>query len=534
MNILSFHFGHDGSVTIIEGDQIVIHHQLERFSKLKHQYYPTVELFDKIKNLKINFDKVIVTSMAAGNMFPSLYFLKKYLNIDESKIIQIFQNEHHLFHAKCARHFFNYPKEAIYFIADGDGGSISLINNNDKFINGVEGTECESIYDETIELVHKYVNTNKQINLFTDKISLSRNLSLGKAYQKLVYELGLNFNEEGKAMALSSYGKFNNEIANNLVFNNNWNLNWMSNDFENYEPSNKFNRYMLNPNINHTEKNSKSLDFVKTFQIVFQHLFLEKIKKVDKKYKSLVLSGGCTQNILNNSFLKEQLSKNILADPFNGDFGISLGSALHYTNVKVKPLDHICSGFKPEVSLNQFKSKNISPQEVAEILVKEPVAIFSGKSEQGQRGLGFRSLLGNPLDKTILEKINRIKKREWYRPFACTVLEERAHEFFNVRPNEASPYMMFAYECRDQRLKSVSSVDNLSRIQTLNRSFHPKFYDLIKAFETISNLPIVLNTSLNLPGRVLCEDTNDLYFMMKNSSLKYCYLCDENKLLWIM
>ena len=77
MNILSFHMGHDGSVTILEGDQIVVHHQLERFNGLKNQFYPTVNLFDKIKNLNIKFDKVIITSMSTGKYIPMVYYLKK-------------------------------------------------------------------------------------------------------------------------------------------------------------------------------------------------------------------------------------------------------------------------------------------------------------------------------------------------------------------------------------------------------------------------------------------------------------------------
>ena len=533
MNILSFHMGHDGSVTILEGDQIVVHHQLERFNGLKNQFYPTVNLFDKIKNLNIKFDKVIITSMSTGKYIPMVYYLKKYLNIDASKVTEVFQNEHHLFHAECARHFFNYPKNAVYFISDGDGGHKVLQNNNNQFINGAGGSECESIYDEEVKPIFKYYNTNRHINLISDTISVSKNLSLGKAYQKLVLELGLGLNEEGKAMALSSHGKFNNDIANRLVFNGNWNLNLMSNIDESYDNRNKFNRFMLNPDDNHTARDSKSLDFAKTFQIVFQLLFLQKVKKINKKYELLVLSGGCAQNVLNNSFLRDELNKDILADPFNGDFGISLGAALHYTNVQVKPLKHICSGFDPILCLDNFESENVTPEDVAEILVNEPVAIFSGKSEQGQRGLGFRSLLGNPLDDKILNKINSIKKREWYRPFACTVLKEEASDLFEIKENVASPYMMFVFKCKDQRLKSVCSVDNYSRIQTLERQFNPKYYDLINAFKKLTGLPAVLNTSLNLPGRVLCEDTNDLYLMMRNSSLKYCYLSNENKLLWI-
>ena len=533
MNILSFHVGHDGSVTILEGDEIVVHHQLERFNGLKHQYNPTIELFDKIKSLKINFDKVIITSMSGGNNVPLILFLKQYLNIDYQKIVEVYQTEHHIFHAECARHFFNYPKNTIYFIADGDGASKALINEKNKYINGAEALECESVYDEDLKPIYKYYNTDRYITLSNDKMSLSKNISLGKAYQLLTRELGLNLNEEGKAMALSSYGKFDENILNHLIFRDNWNSNLLSSDNNSHEYSNIFNRYMLNPNENHTAKDSKSLDFVKTFQEAFQLLFLHKIKKINKQYDNIVLSGGCTQNILNNSFLKSKIDKNIMADPFNGDFGISLGSALHYTKLKVKPLKHICSGFTSEIDLHKFKSKNISPQEVAKILVDEPVAIFSGKSEQGQRGLGFRSLLGNPLDKLIIDKINKIKRREWYRPFACTVLEEYAPDLFEIDKNETSPYMMFVYKSKDERLKNVCSVDNYSRIQTLNKKFHHKYYDLISAFNSLTHCPAVLNTSLNLPGRVLCEDTNDLYFMMKNSPLKYCYLSDKDKLLWL-
>jgi carbamoyltransferase len=141
-------------------------------------------------------------------------------------------------------------------------------------------------------------------------------------------------------------------------------------------------------------------------------------------------------------------------------------------------------------------------------------------------------LLGNPLDESILNKINEIKKREWYRPFACTVLEEYASKLFEIETNETSPYMMFVYKSKDKRLKNVCSVDGFSRIQTLNKSFHPKYYDLINSFKKLTGLPAVLNTSLNLPGHVLCEEYNDVKYMMKNSKLKYCYIADKNKLIY--
>lgn len=533
MNILAFHMGHDGSVTILEGNEVVAHHQLDRFNKLKHQYVPTLELLDKIKDLKIKFDKVIISSMGLAETFPIKFYIKKFFNVEESQIEEPLQYEHHIFHAKCARHFFNYPKNCVYFIADGDGGLITIKDEKNKFINNTEAVENESVYDEALNILQKYYGTNEQLNYQSEKYFVSRDVSLGKAYQKLTYELGLDPLEEGKTMALSSYGVFNKKIADRLVFNNRWNLNIFTRLNESYHQANKGNRYLLNPDVNHTSKDSKSLDFVKTFQIVFQHLYLQQIKRINWNYNNLILSGGCAQNVLNNSFLKKELNKNILADPFNGDFGISLGAALHYSKEKVKPLKNICTGFEMPFSLERFQSKKVNSKEVAEILKSEPIAIFSGKSEQGQRGLGFRSLLANPVQENILKKINRIKKREWYRPFACTILKEKASKYFEINEEESSPYMMFVYKCKNPQLKNVCSIDGYSRIQTLEKSFHPKYYDLINEFYKITGLPLVLNTSLNLPGRVLCEDSNDLFDMMKKSSLKYCYLSDENKILWI-
>jgi len=91
--------------------------------------------------------------------------------------------------------------------------------------------------------------------------------------------------------------------------------------------------------------------------------------------------------------------------------------------------------------------------------------------------------------------------------------------------------MMFVYKTKNSKLKNVCSIDRYSRIQTLEKSFHPKYYDLINSFKKITGLPLVLNTSLNLPGNVLCENYSDLLDIFKRSDLKYCYLADLNKLI---
>ena len=534
MNILALHLGHDGSITVISGDEIIVHHQLDRFNKYKHEYIPSHNILIKLKELNIKFNKVIITSMGS-TLFPINYFLHKFFNVESKDIYEVNQTEHHYFHALCARHFFNNPKNAIYYISDGEG-AVQPLQHESKYINGVNVCENESIYDEHLSHLFRNLGTWSMLNVETDKVRIHPTISLGKAYQQLTYELGLEEFEEGKTMAFSSYGKFNQNIFNSIIYRDKWNECLFKRHAEPYDSTNKYNRFMLPPNVNHFKRNSKSADFVHTFQKAFEHLFELTLDKIKHNYDTIVLSGGCAQNILNNTKLKVNRQINVLADPFNGDFGISLGAALHVAaqnQIDVKPLKHICSGFDVENDWSKFAHKKTNALEVAKILLKEPIAIFSGKSEQGQRGLGFRSLLANPLLENCNELVNKIKKREWYRPFACTILHEEAHRYFEIEKGEESPYMMFVYKSKNPKLTNVCSVDGWSRIQTLKKDFHPKFYQLIKAFQKISFIPAVLNTSLNLPGEVLCEDSNDLYKLMKTSKLKYAYICDEDKLVWL-
>jgi len=531
MNILSLHLGHDGAVTIISDNEVIVHHQLDRFNKFKNEFFPTFEVLQKIKDLNIKIDKVITTSMGGIN-FPIWYFIKKFFNLEQENLLDIGQTQHHIFHAECVKYFYQQKENFITFVADGDGAE-HFLKHDSSYLNTLKVIENETIFNDKHENLYKKYHCGKPMNVYSDKLRIHDSISYGKGYQKLTYELGLEEHEEGKAMALSSYGTFKDEIFKNLIFNDSWNLNLVNDIQDTYDSKNTYNRFMLNPNVNHLLENSPSLDFVHTFQKAFEALYLNTLKKVDYKNKTILLSGGCAQNVLNNTNLKNTLKNKILPDPFNGDFGISLGAALVANNNKTKPLKHICSGFEPDKNIsyfNDFKIKNTTAKEVAAILVNEPVAIVSGKSEQGQRGLGFRSLLGNPFNKDILNKINKIKKREWYRPFACTVIEQDASKYFEIYNNETSPYMMFVYKAKNDITKNVCSVDGYSRIQTLNKNFHPKYFNLITCFKKLTKHGVVLNTSLNLPGHVLCEEYSEVAYMMKNSDLKYCYLSDLNKL----
>ena len=249
---------------------------------------------------------------------------------------------------------------------------------------------------------------------------------------------------------------------------------------------------------------------------------------------NLLFTGGCAQNILYNSKLISKF-KNIFCDPFNGDFGLSLGAANYFLENKIRN-DTVYLGIPQDLDISIFCNYNIldtDTEEVAKILLEDPVAIFQSRSEQGQRGLGNRSLLMSPLHKDATEKLNEIKKREWFRPFACSILKEKTKEWFDMTLDE-SPHMMYVFDLKKEKesiLKTGLAIDNKSRIQTVDKKRNLNYYNLIKSFEKLTQVPILINTSLNLPEEVLVETMNDLKELFKTSKLKYIYFPEINKLI---
>ena len=248
--------------------------------------------------------------------------------------------------------------------------------------------------------------------------------------------------------------------------------------------------------------------------------------------KNLHFTGGCAQNVLYNSKLLNKVN-NLFCDPFNGDFGISLGAANFFLGGKIKNKE-IYLGIPQDLNLDIFmkhKIYNVTPDEVAKVVLNEPVAIFQSRSEQGQRGLGNRSLLMNPIHEKAHDKMNAIKKREWFRPFACSILKEKAKEWFEM-PIEESPYMMYVFNIKKKGiLQTGLSKNNDSRIQTVSKKNNLHYYNLIKAFDKLTKIPILINTSLNLPGEVLVETMQDLKDLFDKSKLNYIYLPEIGKMI---
>jgi carbamoyltransferase len=156
---------------------------------------------------------------------------------------------------------------------------------------------------------------------------------------------------------------------------------------------------------------------------------------------------------------------------------------------------------------------------------KQIVAIYQNESEWGPRALGNRSILFDPRHAQAKQIVNNVKQREHYRPFAGSVMAEYAHEYFEMLQLKESPWMSFAIQAKRKAYDDIPSLvhsDGTCRIQTVTREQNKNYYDLISAFNDVTGVPIIFNTSFNLGGESLVETIYD--------AIDTCNRCEINHL----
>ncbi len=241
--------------------------------------------------------------------------------------------------------------------------------------------------------------------------------------------------------------------------------------------------------------------------------------------KNLCLSGGCAFNCVANGKIFDNTDfENIYIQPAAGDAGLSIGSAFYlYNQILKNKRDFIMEHayFGPEYSddeiekeiLNKkneiinrgFKIEKIIDEDLlCKITAKyisegKIVGWFQGRTEWGPRALGARSILCDPRRKEMKDILNkRIKNREPFRPFAPSIIEEKVSDYFEK--THTSPFMLFAYKVKTNKrdlIPAVVHVDGTARLQTVNKKTNPLYYKLLKEFENLTNIPLLLNTSFN-------------------------------------
>ena len=243
-------------------------------------------------------------------------------------------------------------------------------------------------------------------------------------------------------------------------------------------------------------------DIAAAVQMVYQQRlndFMHMAYSITGK-KNLVFMGGCALNSSANTLLWNIFDM-VWIMPNPGDAGSSLGAAAamygKHINWKTPYLGYDLGG---EYPVNEI---------LTEILKNKVAAVATGKAEYGPRALGNRSILADPRDPNIKDKVNLIKQRELFRPFAPVVMADHASRWFDM--DFQSPYMQYTVKClQPEKIPSVVHADGTSRVQTVTKEQHPGLYRLLNKFYLQTGVPILLNTSLNIKGQPLLNDEKDI------------------------
>jgi carbamoyltransferase len=242
-------------------------------------------------------------------------------------------------------------------------------------------------------------------------------------------------------------------------------------------------------------------DIAAAAQIVYEQRlndFMRMAKLITGK-DNLVFMGGCALNSSANTLLWK-IFKDVWIMPNPGDAGSSLGAAAalygKHLDWKTPYLGYDMGGTYP---VNEI---------LAQLKTNKIAAVAVGRAEYGPRALGNRSILADPRDPDIKDKVNTIKQREQFRPFAPVVLEEFAREWFDM--DFTSPYMQYTVKCKyPEKIPAVVHEDGTSRVQTINRDQHPDLHMLLRKWYWDTGCPVLLNTSLNIKGQPLLNDQQD-------------------------
>ncbi|MEK7592348.1 MAG: carbamoyltransferase C-terminal domain-containing protein, partial [Patescibacteria group bacterium] len=247
--------------------------------------------------------------------------------------------------------------------------------------------------------------------------------------------------------------------------------------------------------------------------------------------ENLCLAGGVALNsVANGKIVDSGMFKNIFIQPAAGDEGQALGKLFHrlHNQYKLGRFFHMKNAYlgpiysdsliqdallrySSDLIYNEYKSEELVRIAAKHISEQKIIGWYQGGSEIGPRALGHRSILADPRPKNMRDRINfQVKHREWFRPLAPSVLEERAAEYFDAK--SPLPFMLVVCKVHPDKEKiipAVIHVDGTARLQTVNENDNGLYYNLIQAFDHITGVPVVLNTSFNHAGEPIVETPDD-------------------------
>ena len=537
MNILGIScYYHDSAACLLKDGEIVAAVQEERFNRIKNSSdFPIsainyciqagnisfneidyVAFYEKpyLKFSRVIFDHIRSFPFSYQNFLQNIpqwlqdrlilpMILKKEIGF-EGKTVFV---KHHMAHASST--FLLSPfEEAAIVIADGVG--------------------------EYATTTYGYGNNNS-IDILKE---IHYPDSLGLLYSTLTSYLGFKVNSgEGTTMALASFGKpvYLDKFYKIIDVKDDGSFHINPKYFGYTKGRAMYSRHFVKlfgeSRKKGTEYDERHKNIAASLQLFIEETLIKIVNQVSKETnsKNLCLAGGVFLNCVANQKILDNTSfERVFIQPGAGDAGSAIGAATHLYNCilgnkRSYVMEHAYLG--PEFSDDQIKrilsGKDLKYTEYnEEDLIKKTAQLIhqnktigwvQGRLEFGPRALGNRSILANATNPEMVNILNnRIKHREWFRPFAPIVPEDRAEEYFEMKG--LSPYMLLAPKVKKHTgtlLPAITHIDDTARVQTVSKKHNPKLYKLLLEYEKISGVPVMINTSFNLQGEPIVSTPDE-------------------------
>lgn len=582
-------FYHDSAAALVQNGNIVAAAQEERFTRKKHDpsfpahaiQYCLKEAGLSIKQLDyvvfydkplVKFERLLETYLAfAPKGFCSFLqamplwikeklFLKETIkkslarlyDVPKKSLPPLLFTEHHQAHAASAFFPSPFPRAAVMCL-DGVGEwatSSVWLGEHNKLIPQWE-----------LDFPH----------------------SLGLLYSAFTYYTGFKVNSgEYKLMGLAPYGqpKYVDTIYSHLLDLKEDGTFRLNLDYFNYPTGLTMTHSRFHSLFNGPPRKPESpitqreMDLASSIQVITEDIVIKLATHAQKETESdyLCLAGGVALNcVANGKLQKKKLFKDIWIQPAAGDAGGALGAALsvwhEYLEQDRSLLEDKMAGsyLGPRYSVQQISHYLDSIEAVYSLLPNEQlftqvaallaegkvIGWFQGRMEFGPRALGARSIIADPRQTSMQSTMNlKIKYRESFRPFAPAIKAEKVAEWFQF--DQKSPYMLMVapvnenhrlapapdqqdlfgiakLNCPRSAIPAVTHVDYSARLQTVHHETNPRFYQLLTAFEQLTNCPILINTSFNVRGEPIVCTAEDAYRCFMRTEMDYLVL--ENMLL---
>jgi carbamoyltransferase len=533
---ISFYGSHNAAYVVEENREILLVLEVERFLNYKNSGMAQY-LCPKVPDLVFLSHYIPQFIMNKLNIteFENCYYLNTDVLMGEhyhlEKSIPAKNYIHCLHHrSHAAGTFYQSPyQESLVFSFDGGG--------NDGKFNIYYASRQNSV--RLLENVLNPIENNSHIGYDLG----FPYMVFGEYFNDIKYEgLGMgNLVYPGKIMGLASYGVINEEWLPYFIefYKSNPDGSrcngWDVDGYYGYEPA--LNKLGEQIGVVFDTKNRLTgqiaYDIAATSQRAFEDCFLEIAIPYFDLFPELpiCITGGCGLNIILNTRLVEEFKKEVFVGPNPNDCGIALGLMLDqtkpqepvditYSGLELMDLDTL--GYYINNSNIYFTSHTLVISDLVKDLAEgKIIGVARGRAEHGPRALGNRSILCNPSFPEMKDILNdKVKHREWYRPFAPVVRLEDVNKYFEW--DKESRWMSFCPKVREEwkdKLSSITHIDGTARVQTVTREQNEWLYNLITEFEKETGIGVLLNTSFNVDGKPILSTIKDAFTILESTRM---------------